>query len=786
MTSPSRMGPCRCTRGVESVNAAASAPASIRRYSTLLVVVLVFTTITCAYYVGRAFATSAPYGTAAPVLIADSLPGSIVAVTPLTAVAPEIRDVSAAASRIVYRSTGSTGAGLVPVSGAFFVPSGTAPPGGWPVVAIGHDGAGIDTGCAPSSTTTLLGLAPLVATLLRGGHAVTVTDYRGLGIAGSRHDYLDIAGAGRSIIDSVRALRGAYPDVSARWVAFGRAQGGGAVWTADQQAAVYAPDLELVGAIAVSPLTDATPLVDEAVKGTLNPAQRTALLWSLASLASDSSGLNLDDYRRGVAAAQWDSLTACSGAQVHDANSAAKDIGPFDLSPATPEAANRLRDLMRGYAVTDAPLSAPLSVVYAAGDGLTEPRWTGEAITRACGSGGTVEWHNRFARPNRDTTRNVEIAWLADRFAGRPAGNDCATAAMSSAGAGVVISVEDIPDVGLPVGARGARILYGSTEGDTGASTVVSGTVYTPGGTPPPGGFPVIAFAHGTVGVQEACGPSLPANLPFQTPIAAALLSIGYAVSFADYQGLGAPGIHPYLDARTAGLNVIDSVRALRATYPDVSRRWAALGHSQGAAAAWSVGEQAASYAPDLDLVGTVALAPPADLSGIVDKAANGQLTREQIPGVQAIVYSMARIDPTLNTDDYRRGSAVTNWELLASCTAPTSERDAAVAQLQQSEVAPATPEAAARLKKLLERWSLPQRQSSAPLSVVYGAEDLYIDNRWTTDAISRACRLGNLMSIRLEPNSGHADLNWLSEIYWLRDRFENKPLINDCPKSPN
>jgi hypothetical protein len=38
------------------------------------------------------------------------------------------------------------------------------------------------------------------------------------------------------------------------------------------------------------------------------------------------------------------------------------------------------------------------------------------------------------------------------------------------------------------------------------------------------------------------------------------------AVAATDYQGLGAPGVHPYLDAKTAGFNVIDSVRARSVT----------------------------------------------------------------------------------------------------------------------------------------------------------------------------------------------------------------------------
>jgi hypothetical protein len=264
--------------------------------------------------------------------------------------------------------------------------------------------------------------------------------------------------------------------------------------------------------------------------------------------------------------------------------------------------------------------------------------------------------------------------------------------------------------------------------------------------------------------------------------VVAAFLQLGYAVAFADYEGLGAPGVHPYLDSRTAGLNVIDSVRALRATFPDISPRWAGIGHSQGAAAVWAADEQASSYAPELELVGAVALAPPADVTGIVDKAERGTLTTDQIAALQTIVSSMGRVFPGFTVDDFRRGSAVADWDLLSSCDiALLPARGTAVAQLQTSDLAPATPQAADQLRWLLQRWALPQRQLSAPLSVVYGTADTYIDAQWTTDAINRACALGDSMNIRLQPDKGHADLDWIGQLYWLHDRFQGMPVTNNC-----
>lgn len=711
------------------------------------------------------------------VTVDDSKPGSIVSVSPLRSLAPEIEAVSARSVRVVYRSTDGRTGSLTSVSGSVFVPKGTAPQGGWRTVAIGHGGSGIDEDCAPSLSRTLLGEAPLVATLLQRGYAVAVTDYQGLGLPGTAHGYLDATTAGRNVIDSVRALRGVVPNVSARWATIGTAQGGGAAWAADQQAIEYAADLELVGAIALSPITDASGLVDRAQNGTLTAGQRTTLLWSLASLSRLHPELDLDDYRRGVAARQWDALTACSGALVHKGTIAARKLGPRDLAPSTDESADALRVLMREFAITDQPLTAPLSVVYEADDTAVDHRWTMNSINRACIAGGTVAWRLQHDDDRGGVIPPGQIDWLTDRFAGKPAVNLCRSGSVSSPGAGTVVHTEDIPDVAatLPRGSHAARVLYGSTRGDTGAATVVSATVFAPAGTPPPDGWPVIAYGHGTTGIYEQCAPSLSSTLLSQAPAVGGLLQAGYAVAFADYEGLGAPGVHPYLDSRTAGLNVIDAVRALRATFPDVSPRWAAIGHSQGAAAVWAADEQAGTYAPELDLVGAVAVAPAADVTGIVDKAIGGTLTPEQLATLETILTSMERVYPEFDADDFRRATAIENWGFVGPCVASVPN------SVQTTEMASAPPQAADQLRGMLQRWALPQRQLSAPLSIVYGTADQYVDDQWTTDAITRACALGDSMNVRLQPEKGHTDLDWIGQLYWLRDRFQGVPITSDC-----
>jgi hypothetical protein len=360
-----------------------------------------------------------------------------------------------------------------------------------------------------------------------------------------------------------------------------------------------------------------------------------------------------------------------------------------------------------------------------------------------------------------------------------------ATADLSGSGPGSLVEATTMPGLTRTIEGRefkAARVLYRSTEGDTGAETVVSGSVFTPRGTPPKGGWPVAAWGHGTLGIDSSCGPSLSPDLLNGVTMVRALVKLGYAVAFTDYQGLGAKGIHPYLDSKTAGLNMIDAVRALRRTFPDVSDRWAAIGGSQGGGAAWAADEQAASYAPELRLVGAVTSSPGADVTGLVDKAQAGTLTLEQRAVMQAVIESVARLHPDVNRDDFRKGAAAEYWYMLSDCSSEGRyARAEGVSALGPRDFVARTPEAAARLRGILQQWALPQKPLTAPLYVWYGGKDPFIDSAWIKSAIERACAMGGSVTVDFDPNGGHNPSNGLQLLAWMGDRFQGKPVQNDC-----
>src|SRR3546814_19247431 len=75
---------------------------------------------------------------------------------------------------------------------------------------------------------------------------------------------------------------------------------------------------------------------------------------------------------------------------------------------------------------------------------------------------------------------------------------------------GTLLRQQPLPnELLLSEAGRGARILYSSTDGIGGRERIaVSGAYFTPKGKPPKGGWPLIVWAHGTVGLADVCAPS--------------------------------------------------------------------------------------------------------------------------------------------------------------------------------------------------------------------------------------------------------------------------------------
>ncbi len=191
----------------------------------------------------------------------------------------------------------------------------------------------------------------------------------------------------------------------------------------------------------------------------------------------------------------------------------------------------------------------------------------------------------------------------------------------AGAQAGTVVGVEALSAAATPPGsARAERLIYRSTTaGDQ--PTTTSAAVYFPAGPVPEGGWPVIAWAHGTVGLGDDCAYSVagPAAVERDWAYLGTWLSQGYAVVAADYAGLGGPGEHPYLNGVVEAHNVVDGVRAATERYGELSHRWAVVGQSQGGGAAVFTARYATEFGgPGLDYRGAVGTGVPAYIEDVI------------------------------------------------------------------------------------------------------------------------------------------------------------------------
>ena len=139
--------------------------------------------------------------------------------------------------------------------------------------------------------------------------------------------------------------------------------------------------------------------------------------------------------------------------------------------------------------------------------------------------------------------------------------------------------------------------------------------VLIPVGDAPEGGWPVIGWGHGTVGVADICAPSASDNLSGYDTYLNAWLASGFAIVAPDYEGLGTEGGHPYLHLDSEGRSINYAVAAAAEAFPELSDRYALLGHSQGGHAVLGAASLSAEN-PEITLVGTVALAPASQVLG--------------------------------------------------------------------------------------------------------------------------------------------------------------------------
>lgn len=361
---------------------------------------------------------------APPDPLPDVAPGTVLRSRPVTVRALAL-PVPVRAWQVLYRSTDTQGARNA-VSGTVLVPDTLWRSGPRPLVtyAVGTHGLGPE--CAPSyqlrqGRDPELGLMELA---LSRGWAVVVTDYEGSGTPGP-HTYAAGRTTGQAVLDAARAAQD-LPEaglVSSGPVGvWGYSEGGIAASWAGELAPSYAPELAVRGIA-----SGGTPADLEAVVRHLDGGPFSGL--ALAGAVGLSTAYPDLPFREiltaeGMAAVERIS-TQCVDEFTRDY--AFRTLASFTTVP-DPVALPQWQAVLAANRLGDDPPEVPVLIYHAALDELIPVAVARELAAEYCGQGADVQYIELALDEHVSgavTGAPLAVAFLADRFAGRPAPNTC-------------------------------------------------------------------------------------------------------------------------------------------------------------------------------------------------------------------------------------------------------------------------------------------------------------------------------------------------------------------------
>ncbi|MGV3758779.1 MAG: lipase family protein [Actinomycetota bacterium] len=319
------------------------------------------------------------------------------------------------------------------------------------------------------------------------------------------------------------------------------------------------------------------------------------------------------------------------------------------------------------------------------------------------------------------------------------------------------------------------RVLHHSRSLE-GEDIAVSGLIAVPPGEPPAGGRPLVSWAHGTTGIADECAPS---RTPEQLLAAIPLLERGMVVVATDYEGLGTPGRHPYLVGESQGRGVLDVVRAARALGPAVGAGTEVVlwGHSQGGHAVLFANEIATEWAPELDVVGTVAGAPPSQLPLMTGAIGDGPTSFF----LAMVVAGWAAAYPELDPAEVLTPAGLERLEAVDSgCVGQVAQAWGAAAEGPLVVEGPVPP---AWAERFVDN-DPGHRAGAAPVLVLHGGEDQIVPAVTSALLIDQMCEVGQPVQRRLYEEADHTSVVQASlstMLDWIDARLAGQPAQDDC-----
>lgn len=311
------------------------------------------------------------------------------------------------------------------------------------------------------------------------------------------------------------------------------------------------------------------------------------------------------------------------------------------------------------------------------------------------------------------------------------------------------------------------------------------------------GKYPVIAYAHGAIGIYAGCPPSSTAEL-YDYDTWSMLAQNGYAIVAPDYAGLGNNYIeHEFTSFPAHANDLYYGMVAARKIFPNTfTDEWASVGHSQGGGSVWKLSESALikkSGNEAGNYVGTVAIAPASKIYNLMLLTAEKIFPRSSY-STYYITYVFLWLSTALQRAIPSADMSIFSEKLLQRAhiadTTQSCNNGALALGLGLSPDEIITSTAAIKNSPDLQNWqkmAAPAMgdKSEQPLLIIQGLADTTILPKVTVDAFRDACEYGSKAHLSLYANMDHGDVLTASSPQWLRflrERFEGKnPTSGDC-----
>jgi pimeloyl-ACP methyl ester carboxylesterase len=347
---------------------------------------------------------------------------------------------------------------------------------------------------------------------------------------------------------------------------------------------------------------------------------------------------------------------------------------------------------------------------------------------------------------------------------------------------GELLRSEPLKDVTLPAGVRGWRILYATTVDDGTPATAVA-TVFAPS-DPPLRPCPVIAWQHGTTGLLQKCMPSLLSAQTKGVPERDRIVMAGWVVVATDYSFAETGGPHPYLIGEGEARAALDSVRAARQISElTLDKRMVVWGYSQGGHAALWTGIVGPRYAPDLEILGVAAIAPPANIRNAF--AMNVEVNKRFGP---YLALSYSRFYPDITFEQAIRPEALdAARQIVNLCGFVPSEDPERIGALAATFEGPALAISSNKALQARLEQNTPDGPIQASVVIAQGLSDNVVPPSVTDAYVEERCAAGQQLEYWTFAGRDHLTIiqpgTPLKEplMKWTTACFANEPQAPGC-----